>query len=63
MECPKCESGKIDSEKYCPGSSVHFHCYLSISGEHLHRKCDTCGFEISTPTKDVKGFSSLDDRQ
>lgn len=45
--CPKCTGGRLD-EQHCKGR------LCSDPREHLHRKCDRCGFEAITACADTR---------
>ena len=58
LECPKCGTGQMVGPSYCPGR----YCDLG-HWEHLHYRCERCGFRDAEPTKDVLTPAPLGDKK
>ena len=46
-KCPKCSTGTLRGPSFCTGGV-----FCRDSGEHLHDRCDTCGYRRTRPCAD-----------
>jgi hypothetical protein len=47
-ECPKCQQGFFGTPRFQPATEEH--------SESLRYACQTCGYEVYTPTADQKAM-------